>query len=575
MQPSVFLNPRSRVTMLAQTLVLMLTIQANPVTASDLDCPQTPLPLPESGLCTVTAGNAALRLQGDVLTPDGILGNGQVVVGSDGVVACVGCDCSAHPDYANATRIECPEGVISPGLIDSMQRISFSHNPPADDSTGERYDHRHQWRLGLDGHTSISASGGGSTNQKRWIELRALLAGTTTINGSGNTPGFTRNLDLSADAIALGVPRINNSTFPLGDSSGTRLTGSCAYNSYPVPTADTDVYVVGDGTDASARNEFICITGQANGGSDVLGGAPALGLVGLTAADATALVTRAASVVWTPRYNTRLYGDPGPATLYDNVGLQLLLASNWTPTGSMNLLRELSCADQLNQVYFDQQFSDRDLWEMVTQNPADNMGWGTAIGRLAVGHVADIAIFNARVRVGHRAVIEASVTDVALVLKSGVPMTGHADLMTALGQGSCESIPANDACGVEMKVCVSRETEGATDYSALAAANASSYPLFFCGTPVNEPTCTPQRSSWPEGIPIYTGTVTAGDLDGDGVANAEDNCPTIFNPARPVDDGIQANADGDDFGDACDPCPLVNGFDLCHQPLIFLDGFES
>jgi hypothetical protein len=235
----------------------------------------------------------------------------------------------------------------------------------------------------------------------------------------------------------------------------------------------------------------------------------------------------------------------------------------------MNLLRELSCADHLNQVYFDQQFSDRDLWEMVTQNPADNMGWGAAIGRLAVGHVADIAIFNAHDRAGYRAVIEAGVTDVALVLKSGVPMTGHADLMTALGQGSCESIPAKDACGMEMKVCVSRETEGATDYGTLAAANTSSYPLFFCGTPVDEPTCTPQRPQ------IYTGTITVGDLDGDGVANAEDNCPNVFNPARPVDDSVQANADGDDFGDACDLCPLVSGFDICHQPLIFLDGFES
>jgi hypothetical protein len=45
------------------------------------------------------------------------------------------------------------------------------------------------------------------------------------------------------------------------------------------------------------------------------------------------------------------------------------------------------------------------------------------------------------------------------------------------------------------------------------------------------------------------GAVTADDTDGDGVPNAQDNCPDIANPD-------QANEDGDKFGDACDPCPV-------------------
>src|SRR5262245_46430432 len=40
------------------------------------------------------------------------------------------------------------------------------------------------------------------------------------------------------------------------------------------------------------------------------------------------------------------------------------------------------------------------------------------------------------------------------------------------------------------------------------------------------------------------------DLDGDGVANAIDNCPTVGNAS-------QYNEDGDSFGDACDKCPPV------------------
>ncbi len=44
------------------------------------------------------------------------------------------------------------------------------------------------------------------------------------------------------------------------------------------------------------------------------------------------------------------------------------------------------------------------------------------------------------------------------------------------------------------------------------------------------------------------------DGDGDGVCDAEDNCPAVSN-------GAQNNADGDDHGDACDPCPLDSAND--------------
>ncbi len=38
------------------------------------------------------------------------------------------------------------------------------------------------------------------------------------------------------------------------------------------------------------------------------------------------------------------------------------------------------------------------------------------------------------------------------------------------------------------------------------------------------------------------------DDDGDGVADSEDNCPTVYNPG-------QTNSDSDGLGDACDNCP--------------------
>ena len=101
--------------------------------------------------------------------------------------------------------------------------------------------------------------------------------------------------------------------------------------------------------------------------------------------------------------------------------------------------------------------------------------------------------------------------------------------------------------------------------AAIEAEVPGIYPLFFCGAPDNEPTCIPHRGDAEivEGSNAYTQGPGTGDVDGDGIADEADNCPNVFNPTRPLDNGQQADLDEDGTGDVCDVCPLDANTEDC------------
>ena len=47
------------------------------------------------------------------------------------------------------------------------------------------------------------------------------------------------------------------------------------------------------------------------------------------------------------------------------------MGTDWIVTGSMNMLRELRCADAFNRDYLDGRLSQQQLWAMATSNAAN------------------------------------------------------------------------------------------------------------------------------------------------------------------------------------------------------------
>ena len=522
-------------------------------------------PVTSGAACAVTAGDTRLLIKGNILTPTKVFKGGGVAVDASGIITCAGCGC----DAAGATTVVCPDAAISPGLINTHDHITFTQNSPYTDQ-GFRYEHRHQWRQGAGPtHPKIPAAGSATDAEISWGELRFVMGGATSIVGSGGANGLLRNLDRAPQQEGLAQTAVKFDTFPLGDSDGTTRTADCNYGTATTAASimSVDAYEphTSEGIDREAHNEFLCESdpsydtmapGVAN--DLVIPKTAMIHAVGLLPADMALMAGDGTGMIWSPRSNITLYGDTARVSIADRLGVEIALGTDWMPTGSMNLLRELKCADGFNSTYLDHHFTDEQLWAMVTKNAAALTATDDVIGTLAVGKVADIAVFK-----GHggayRAVIDAEPQDVVLVVRGGKALYGDDTVVAALGT-ACDAV---DVCGTAKRVCAMSEVGKTYDALHTAAGGDAIYPAFQCGVPMNEPSCTPKRPLSVSMSTVYTGMPTADDSDGDGLPNQMDKCPMVFDPARPLDNGAEGDADGDGVGDACDPCPFDANTTTC------------
>lgn len=526
-----------------------------------VNCENEPLVPPTSGTCTVAAGtSSALLFRGTLLLPDKVLNNGHLLI-DNGKIACVDCDCHTHSAFNGAKVVECARGVISPGLINPHDHLQWTQYAPI--PTAVRYNHRHEWRVGANKKPEISTPKGDSRTEPLWWgELRMLLSGTTSIMGEGEGDKLLRNLD--GDNEGLNRASVNNTTFPLGDTGGQMLSQTCAYPKIPALSTVTKAiaYVphVAEGVNQEARNEYLCLSGQQQGGVDATQANTAfIHSVGLNASDILDMAKGGTAAIWSPRSNISLYGFTAQVVLMHRLGVRIALGTDWTISGSMNMLRELACADYLNRTHFHGHFTDQQLFQMATNNAAASAGLADIIGQLKEGYVADLAIFDGASHTDYAAVIRAAAEDVVLVMRGGEALYGDDALVAALAAQDGKGCEPLTVCRSSKRLCLEQEI-GKTLSALQSAVGADPYPLFFCETPENEPSCIPMRPG------EYEGKVTEQDSDGDGVSDDKDNCPLIFNPPRPMDGMVQADVDGDKVGDECDPCPFQPDTTNCTLP---------
>ncbi len=541
------------------------------------DVPDNLAPLPEAQVCaegleapaadatcvqTFKGKSDLTYIEGTLLSYDRPIEGGGILYNAKGTILCSGCGCRKDAIAQEATRISCPKGVISPGLINAHDHLAWAAVKPGNWGD-ERFEHRNDWRGGKRDHKKVSVPKSGAEIEVALGEIRQLMTGTVSIAGSSAVGGFVRNLDDERYLEGLITEPVNYNTFPLeGSGDYDFRMNDCAYSRQKYLadlTAGRNLMHVSEGIDDAARNEFLCLSRSDNGGFDVTKANNSyVHAIGLLAQDAQVMASQGTAVVWSPRSNIALYGNTAPVTLYRNLGISIALGTDWTPSGSAHLTRELQCAATLNARNFNFAFSDHELWLMVTARAASALKVEQRLGRLDPGWVADIAVYRRMEgRNPYQSIFRAEARETALVVRAGQTLFGEAALVDSTAQ-NCQEI---DVCGVSKKLCYDSQSaalkaKGVADFAAFQVAIKDAYPLFFCTKPTDEPSCEPKR------LGSYASTSSL-DFDGDGVVDTQDNCPKVFNPIRPVDHGIQADMDKDGVGDACDICPAGDEGNAC------------
>jgi cytosine/adenosine deaminase-related metal-dependent hydrolase len=154
---------------------------------------------------------------------------------------------------------------------------------------------------------------------------------------------------------------------------------------------------------------------------------------GLLPEDFDVLARHGSSMIWSPLSNLLLYGATARVEEAKRAGVRIALGSDWSPSGSKNLLGEIKVAWLYSQHILGGVFAARDLVAMVTRDAAAILKWEKALGTLESTKRADLLVIEGKSGDPYEALIKAKETEIRLVMINGVARYGMPGLMRALG----------------------------------------------------------------------------------------------------------------------------------------------
>lgn len=394
--------------------------------------------------CGANGAPARFALRGTILTPDGVIADGVVVIDGDRIAAV-----ADRPPSAGV--VIDTGGIILPGLIDLHNHPMWSALPRW--HTNGAFRNRDEWvrapvYLASYVEPERALLRTVDCELSAYAEIKAIVGGATSMRGSPLTrcsAGLVRNVEVDSPLSRTPGGSLSGliDVDVLSDEAATRLVARLRDGNVG------RLFVhVGEGRadDPAPRREFQTLAehGLLTDKTVIIHG------TGFGDAEFDAMQAAGAALVWSPRSTIELYGETTSIAMAVDRGIAVALAPDWSITGSDNLLDELRTAAAWSRESLGGALDDRTLVAMTTATAAAIAGLESQIGMLAPGRLADVLVLRRGNEDPYRAVVTSRASDVRLVLVGGKARYGSADLMRRLADSW--DVEPLDICGSAMLI---------------------------------------------------------------------------------------------------------------------------
>ncbi len=409
-----------------------------------------------------TDSSRAFLLKGRVVTMDGetnVINDGNVMI-RDGKITGVWASNTNPPagvDFTDVPIVE-TDGTIYPGLIDLHNHVHYNHIPLWDfevhlsesqKSEEGGYTNRYQWGNNWDYGPSITWMKTNIQSSYRWdmaseqmkyAEVQAVSGGVTAMQGSPSSGTQAWDSILSRNVELYNFGQDGISTCAVCGAADDDYTGSHLISQSEAGTLNAWFVHLSEGVDQSSKDEFDALwnKGLIMDETIVIHG------TGMDSSQFSQMASVNSELVWSPLSNLLLYGDTTDVVAAHQAGVSISISPDWGPSGSKNNLHELKVADMWNSNNLNGYFSNYQLVEMVTSNPADATGWAPFVGRIKADLYADLVVIDTFHEDPYRNLIEAIDADVALTVVQGKAVFGDVDIMQQLQGDDWEYVNATD-----------------------------------------------------------------------------------------------------------------------------------
>jgi 5-methylthioadenosine/S-adenosylhomocysteine deaminase len=358
-----------------------------------------------------------------------------VLYGERGSIVAVQEERAPPPVGFETLRPVATGGTLFPGLIELHNHLSYNALRLWD--VPKKFTNRDQWGGTPEYRRLVSGPmqvvGSSSTLMPalvRYVECKSLLGGVTTSQGIALFSN--RGARRFYRGLVRNVEQTDEPDFP---EAATRIADVDAVDAerFFARLLKQKCFLLhlSEGIDTAAREHFLAlhIAPRQWAITDTLAG---IHCAGLWKADLSIFANRGGAMIWSPLSNLLLYGATARIAAAKTEGVRIGLGSDWSPTGSKNLLGELKAAFLASEAA-GSPFSDREVVAMATRGAAEILKWENVLGSLEAGKRADVLVLEGTRGDPYGRLLAADERSIRLLLINGVPRMGLPSLMASLG----------------------------------------------------------------------------------------------------------------------------------------------